>query len=203
MPFSPTPHSAGGPSAGHGGSSSLFHRHDKHSPSPPATQPAVNKRDKRRIVIQDRLADIVQSFAENRDTNYRKQLQQYQADINFINCAQLYNDKPLLEPGEDEEEEVVVNTTRQQQASLQTGGARVESQAKTSRFATRFVQDVDDAMEERDVNLTATVVSSIVSAFAQAFQKIIKPELTDRSTTSILSSNNMRKTTNSLSISLR
>ncbi len=111
-------------------------------------------------MIQERLADIVQNFADNRDANYRKQLQQYQADINFINNAQLYNDKPLLEPGEDEGEETGVKGIRPQQLNLSNGSARAEAQPKTGKYATTFVQEINDAMEERDVNLTATVVSS-------------------------------------------
>ena len=116
------------------------------------------------MVLQDRLAEISQNFAENRDANYRKQLQQYQVDINFINNAQLYGDKPLLEPGEDDGDEVGVNGavgTRHQQPGLVNGNARLEAPPKTGRYAVRFVQEINDAMEERDANLTATAVRSM------------------------------------------
>ena len=125
-------------------------------------------------MIQDRLADIVQNFTENRDANYRKQLQQYQADINFINSAQLYNDRPLLEPGENEGEEAGVKTTRPQQPNLLNGNARVEALPKTGKHATRFVQEINDAMEERDTNLTATVVSSMPHGSAKEFPSTSK-----------------------------
>ena len=135
------------------------------------------------MVLQDRLAEISQNFAENRDANYRKQLQQYQADINFINNAQLYGDKPLLEPGEEDEDDIGdtgAAGVRHQPTSLVNGNARLETPPKTGRYAARFVQEINDAIEERDANLTATAVRVIPSSHFRATQDILEtePELT-------------------------
>ncbi len=113
------------------------------------------------MALQDRLADICLNFAENRDANYRKQLQQYHADINFIHNAQLYENKPLPEPGEEEEDVTFINgaaSVRQQHSSHANGNVRHETQPKTGRHAARFINEVNDTMEQRDVDLTASAV---------------------------------------------
>lgn len=53
------------------------------------------------MALQDRYNEIVTSFTGNRDVHYRKQLHQYQSDVSYINTAPLYENKPLLEPGEE------------------------------------------------------------------------------------------------------
>ena len=202
MAYSPTPQSASLPSAGHAGSSNPFYRLERHSPSPPPQQTAINKRDRRRIAIQDRLAEISLNFAENRDANYRKQLQQYQADINFINNAQLYDNKPLLEPGEDDGDTAVNGAAgmRQQPPGLVNGNARHEPQSKTGRYAARFVHEVNDAMEQRDVNLTANVVClSTQQLPTNCLEYLGARADIPNSTISTFPSSNMRRTTNSLS----
>ena len=117
------------------------------------------------MALQDRLAEISSNFAENRDANYRKQLQQYQSDINFINNARLYDNVPLLEPGIEEEANALITGSvsgRQQLLGLANGNGRHENQAKAGRHAIRFVHEVNDTMEQRDVDLTASAVRAII-----------------------------------------
>lgn len=161
MAYSPTPQNTSLPNAGHTSNANPFYRLERHSPSPPTQQTALSKRDRRRIALQERLAEISLNFAENRDANYRKQLQQYQADINFINAAQLYDNKPLLEPGEEDDDKIDVKSAtsvRQQPSNPINGNNRHEIQPKTGRHAAGFVNEVNDALERRDVDLTGSAV---------------------------------------------
>lgn len=130
------------------------------------------------MALQDRLAEISSNFAENRDANYRKQLQQYQADINFIHNAQLYENKPLLEPGEEENDNALMNGAagvRQQLPSLANGNARHEALPRTGRHAARFIDEVNDTMEQRDVDLTASAVCLPSSRSTQTTHSTRRP----------------------------
>ena len=128
-----------------GSSSHHQYRPDRRSPSPLAQQ-AGNKRDKRRLALQDRLNEIVASFTSNRDVHCRKQMHQYHNDSNYINSAALYQNKPLEEPGEDGEP--------RWRLWLQ----KLTTAVRLGRYATGFIQDVNDALEQRDADLAALAV---------------------------------------------
>ena len=151
------------PGPNHAGSSGTLYRAERRSPSPSAQQ-SMNKRDKRRVALQDRLNEITTNFAGNRDTQYRKQLQQYQADINYVTAAQLYDNKPLPEPGEDDVDLAGPNGSGTHrvphgaQPGLANGTNKSDLSLKLGRHATNFVQQVNDAMEQRDADLVTLVV---------------------------------------------
>lgn len=157
MAFSPTTHPASLAGASYGGSSNQVYRADRRSPSP-SNQQSVNKRDKRRIALQDRLNDIISNFSNNRDLYYRKQLQQYQTDIHFVSNAALYDNQPLLEPGEEEQDGATRNSARPSRLGLSNGSAKIDSYPKLGRQATSFIEEVNDAMEQRDADLVTLAV---------------------------------------------
>ena len=64
-----------------------------HSATSPQPQPS--KRDKRRNMLAEKLADMMASFSDNRDSHYRAQLAAIQADINLIMKADPYQNQPL------------------------------------------------------------------------------------------------------------
>ena len=160
MAYSPSPHIA---SLAAAGSSSRFTRH---SPSPPLQQP-LSKRDKKRNVMENRLAEISSSFAENRDHLYRKQLHAFQADMSYIQAAQLYDDGPLDEIGDEGPEETSTSAAGSSAGSLRNahqehlnGHTRLEVPYKTGPQTAEFIQEINDAMEQRDADLTTVVVSN-------------------------------------------
>lgn len=115
--------------------------------------------------MENRLAEISTSFAENRDHLYRKQLQILQADMSYIQNARLYDDMPLDEIGDDGPEVIDISAAastadglRNAQQAYMNGHAKLEATYKTGPQTAEFIQEINDAMEQRDADLTALVV---------------------------------------------
>ena len=116
--------------------------------------------------MENRLAEISSSFAENRDHHYHKQLHTLRADMSYIQAARLYDDAPLDEIGDEESEEVNTSAAASNAGSLRNahqahlnGHTMLEVPYKTGPQTARFIQEINDAMEQRDVDLTTVVVS--------------------------------------------
>lgn len=116
----------------------------------------VSKKDKRRNLITDRFSEIISSFNQNRDQHYRAQLQAVQVDMNLIMRADPYARAPLDDTGDEIAEEI----------NLLTGGsvptvpsAQGDYAALVGKTYAKFVEDVNNAMEERDMSLTILHVS--------------------------------------------
>lgn len=117
--------------------------------------------------MENRLAEISSSFAENRDHLYRKQLQALQADMNYIQAARLYDNVPLDEIGDEGLEEIDASAAASTAGSLRNahqahlnGHTRLEVPYKTGPQTAEFIQEINDAMEQRDADLTTVVVSN-------------------------------------------
>lgn len=148
MAYSPAPASPATGTAGQTLSSSLHPR--GRSPSP-ATNAPLSKRDKRRGALQERLHDLTATFSHNRDAQFRQQLHTLQCDMTLINNADPYSPGPL--PDSAEEIAALVEKTI-------GGGAFAKEMANLSgMWYSRFVQEVNQAKEERDAELAALVVS--------------------------------------------
>ncbi len=158
MAYSPSP-----TSLAIAGNTALFNRY---SALPPASLP-ISKRDKKRIHMADRLTQISVDFAENRDILYRRKHQEYQADLGFIHSANPYEDKPLEEPEYDGSEDAAGSAAASTQGSLcnphlaqLNGHPRQEVPfLKSGKNSSDFVQEINDAMEQRDVDLSTVAVS--------------------------------------------
>ena len=117
--------------------------------------------------MEQRLAEIGQNFAERRDFHYRQQLQSYQADMNYIQMANLYDNKPLDVYGHDIIDEGTASTAASVNGSLRStqqapmnGNSRLERPLKIGSYASRFQKEIGDAMEQRDADLTTLAVST-------------------------------------------
>ncbi|KAI9648685.1 hypothetical protein NHQ30_003323 [Ciborinia camelliae] len=113
------------------------------SNSPPPHQ--LSKRDKRRSMLQERLAEMTTSFASNRDRHYRDQLQGLQIDMNLIQEADVHGKFPL--PDGNEVGPLVADGLKKVKAIIKhpsAAGKEYES----------FAREINNAMEERDVALT-------------------------------------------------
>lgn len=129
-----------------------------HRPSP--TPPPPTKREKRKNAMVERLRDISANFAENRECYYRQQLQALQRDVNLITYAQPYQDRPLDEYLEDTDGDGIstaAGSRDQPYGSLLDNGER---QPKAGKWARNFVEEVNNAMEDRDAQLTLIMVCS-------------------------------------------
>jgi len=125
--------------------SSIMHQ----SPSPLFNPQPLTKRDKKRQAVEQRIKEISDTFAAQRESHLRNQLNALHRDIQFVNRAEVYTNKPLDEIADD-----VFSDIASQQGSVDG-----ESKAPAlGRLAAEFVEDVNDALEERDASITATHV---------------------------------------------
>ena len=157
MAYSPTPHATALHNLAAGTYNSKY-RLNQPSASPPPPQ-NMNKRDKKRQAMADRLAEISNNFARDRDEHYRDRIRGFSTDISFINNAALYDNQVLddfdFELGEEQNAGATVGaqTGRTQNANPASQGA-----PKLGKHAAMFVQDVNDALEEKDAALTRLAV---------------------------------------------
>ncbi|KAL8951367.1 MAG: hypothetical protein Q9222_002644 [Ikaeria aurantiellina] len=118
----------------------------------------MSKRDKRRKAMTDRLHDISTSFAENREYHYRRQLQALQRDVNLITYAEPYRNRPLDDLLEDFESDYPASAAAGSRGqvhgpSLSNG----ERPPRAGKWARKFVEEVNAAMEDRDAHLSLIV----------------------------------------------
>ncbi|KZF25290.1 hypothetical protein L228DRAFT_280542 [Xylona heveae TC161] len=126
------------------------HKMDRmRSPTPPP-QP-LSKRDKRRSLLSERLNELTAAFAQNRDTHYRQQLQALQVDMNLIMRANPYSEAPLDDMGDDIAEVVSAALGGGSNGQWRLDG---DAAALSGRWYSKFTDEVNDAMEDRDANLT-------------------------------------------------
>ena len=121
--------------------------------------------------MENRLAEISSSFAENRDPLYRKQMSGLQVDMNYIQSAALYDNLPLDEIGDEGPEEINASAAVSTEGSLRNtqqayvnGNTRLEGPFKTGPQTAEFIQEINDAMEQRDADLTALVVCDYLAS---------------------------------------
>jgi hypothetical protein len=111
----------------------------------------LSKRDKRRNQLADRLQEIVATFSDNRDSHYRAQVAALQADTTLISKADPLANKPLDDDGKEAAEliaQIMGNNTPS------APSAATDYVAQVGKQYGKFVDSVNDAMEERDYNLT-------------------------------------------------
>ncbi|KAL8642494.1 MAG: hypothetical protein Q9228_000812 [Teloschistes exilis] len=135
---------------------------DLHRQSP--TPPPLTKREKRKNAMAERLRDISTNFAENREYHYRRQLQALQRDLSFITYAEPYRDRPLDEINDE--------------LALDGGN---DAQPRAGKWARKFIEEVNNAMEDRDAQLCLVVVSQTAGRNLDPFvMKIADISIQDR-----------------------
>ena len=138
-------------------------------PVTPILTAPLSKRDRRRTALSEKLLDLTSAFAQSRDVHYRQQLQILQADMGLILNAELYHDHPLDDHGQDiigmVENMLAVGGYTTLPANNATGGqgnhsrSDLDSSAMKGKSYAKFVEKVNDLMEERDAQMTVVAVS--------------------------------------------
>ncbi len=161
MAFSPSPQLS--PTIFGNGTTVLIKTERAVTPTPP-TAP-VNKRDRRRNALAERIMDLTTHFSQNRDSYSRQQLQMLQADMNLIMRADPYEGYPLDDMPADLAEMVAANFNGAPSAVGGPGGPqalqrRLESDASamSARIYATYVEEINNHMEDRDVALTLLAV---------------------------------------------
>ena len=111
----------------------------------------------------ERLNDINASFNVNREAYSRIQLNSLSRDMNYISRADLYQPKPLDDSADEIYAATTASTADNNHISIRSGGAingltDGEPRAGTGKWSAIFIQEINNAMEERDAQLTETAV---------------------------------------------
>jgi hypothetical protein len=106
-------------------------------------------------MLAEKLGEMMTSFSENRDSHYRAQLAALTADISLIMKADPYANEPL-DDGGDEASELISQIMGNNVPTAPSAGT--DYIAQCGKHYARFVDAVNDAMEERDYNLTMLYV---------------------------------------------
>ena len=129
----------------------------RRSPTNPNQLP--NKREKRIMMLSDKLSDMMSSFSGNNIDHYYAQLSAIQCDINLVLRADPYTDGPLADGSEDIA--TLIASAREEVCRHRPIAIDGEQSfgALSGRYYTSFVNDINAAMEERDRDLTMEFVS--------------------------------------------
>jgi hypothetical protein len=130
---------------------------DDFTGSPP---PIQSKRDKRRNMMSERLNDMVSLFSSNLRPHYDAQASALHVDIHLITRANPNENKPL-EDDPEEIDKLVYGIVGNNVPA--TADAQDDFVARAGQQYTKFVHEVNNAMEERDMNLAALAVSTFVA----------------------------------------
>ena len=150
----------------------------------PANQPP-SKRDKRRTLLSDRLADLSTSFERDRDLHYRNQITTLQQEHYAISRADTSGrDMRMLDDGSEEVDmivtrglvmgagaggghpgqgDAVVSSIRG--SSSGPVGTGVVGTVQPGSYYASFVQEVNEKIEERDVGLSILHVRLFIAHF--------------------------------------
>lgn len=117
-------------------------------PSPPPQ----SKRDKKRQVVNDRLAVLADKFSRDKDKHYRDELQKIQIDINLVGRVDPYADRPLDAIDREYRE-------MQQPVSTSSNGSPKRSLLEMAGPTfSEWVHQVEDLVEHRDFEMTSQKV---------------------------------------------
>ena len=112
--------------------------------------------------MEDRFAQIGHEFDENRDLYYRKQMHNFHIDIDYIRNANLYANKPLDGLADDASEEGTASAAGSTQGSFKAlnlnGNTWLDIPLRSGAHANQFAQEINNAMEQRDADLTTVAV---------------------------------------------
>lgn len=116
------------------------------------------KRDKKRQVLNDRLALLADKFSRDKDKHYRDELQKIQIDVNLVSRVDPYADRPL--DAIDREYQDI----QQSANALQPSGTASNGSPKRSLLEmagptfSEWVHQVEDLVEHRDYEMTCQQV---------------------------------------------
>ncbi|KAI0853977.1 Sds3-like-domain-containing protein [Daldinia vernicosa] len=114
-----------------------------------------SKRDKRRQVVNDRLAVLADKFSRDKDKHYRDELHKIQIDVNLVGRVDPYADRPL--DAIDREYREIQNATNAQQATnaSNNGSPKRSLLEMAGPTFSEWVHQIEDLVEHRDYEMTS------------------------------------------------
>ncbi|KAL7624066.1 hypothetical protein AAE478_005623 [Parahypoxylon ruwenzoriense] len=117
------------------------------SPPPPS------KRDKKRQVVNDRLAVLADKFSRDKDKHYRDELHRIQIDVNLVARVDPYADRPL-DAIDHEYREIKQAANAQQTANMGGNGSPKRSLLEMAGPTfSEWVHQIEDLVEHRDYEM--------------------------------------------------
>ncbi|KAI1644898.1 Sds3-like-domain-containing protein [Daldinia loculata] len=114
-----------------------------------------SKRDKRRQVVNDRLAVLADKFSRDKDKHYRDELHKIQIDVNLVGRVDPYADRPL-DAIDREYREIQHATNAQQTANASSNGSPKRSLLEMAGPTfSEWVHQIEDLVEHRDYEMTS------------------------------------------------
>jgi len=118
----------------------------------------LSKRDKKRNNIVEKLEDMISTFKNDKSQHYRVQLQAIQVDMTLVIRADPYEDAPL----EDNPAVIQELVDAVMGDKLPSGkAAREDFYALAGRRYYQYCQEINQAQEKRDADLTMLKVLSL------------------------------------------
>jgi hypothetical protein len=126
--------------------------------------PAQSKRERKKQVINEKLAVLSDQMSRDRDRNYREELQKIQVDVNLVARVDPYADRPL---------DVIQREIRElSQASA--NGADRPNRSLLEMAGPSFqdwVDQVEDLVETRDYEMTSQKVCERSQAAIECYSR--------------------------------
>ncbi|KAI1656601.1 Sds3-like-domain-containing protein [Daldinia decipiens] len=114
-----------------------------------------SKRDKRRQVVNDRLAVLADKFSRDKDKHYRDELHKIQIDVNLVGRVDPYADRPL-DAIDREYREIQHATNAQQTTNASSNGSPKRSLLEMAGPTfSEWVHQIEDLVEHRDYEMTS------------------------------------------------
>ncbi|KAI2634399.1 Sds3-like-domain-containing protein [Hypomontagnella submonticulosa] len=115
--------------------------------------PPQSKRDKRRQVVNDRLAVLADKFGRDKDRHYRDELHKIQVDVNLVGRVDPYADRPL--DAIDREWKDIQQAANAQAANASGNGSPKRSLLEMAGPTfSEWVHQIEDLVEHRDYEMT-------------------------------------------------
>lgn len=119
--------------------------------------PPQSKRDKRRQVVNDRLAVLADKFGRDKDRHYRDELHKIQVDVNLVGRVDPYADRPL--DAIDREWKDIQQAANAQAANASGNGSPKRSLLEMAGPTfSEWVHQIEDLVEHRDYEMTCQKV---------------------------------------------
>ncbi|KAI1376028.1 Sds3-like-domain-containing protein [Hypoxylon crocopeplum] len=124
-------------------------------PSRPSPPPQ-SKRNKKRQVVNDRIAVMADNYIRDKDKNYRDELHKIQIDVNLVGRVDPYADRPLDAIDREYQEIQQQNANAQQTASAGGNGSPKRSLLEMAGPTfSEWVHQIEDLVEHRDYEMTS------------------------------------------------
>lgn len=123
--------------------------------------PPQNSRDKKRSQVSNKIREMIDSFADNNLDHFSAQLCAIHCDLNLVMRADPYHGPLDDSPAEISRLTLEARDEVGKNRPFESAAAEESFKSLVGRHYSKFVDDVNGAMEDRDKELTVLFVSHL------------------------------------------